>query len=360
MRILITGVCGFVGSRIASSFLDLIAGVEIYGIDNLVRPGSEGNRNALAARGIRFLHGDIRLRSDMDLLPACDWVVDAAANPSVLGGVDGRSSPRQLCEHNLSGTLNIVEYCREKRAGLVLLSTSRVYSVRDLAALPMKVAGDSFALDESGLLPGGVGRFGLAEDFPVRQPNSLYGATKLASEIMALEYGSAFGFPVWIDRCGVIAGAGQFGTAEQGIFSYWLHAHAARLPLRYIGFGGKGLQVRDAFHPDDLARIVAAQVQRGNPPPDPIYNLGGGARNAMSLAQLNAWCDSRFGAHAPTPDPQPRLFDVPWTIMDYGRAKREFGWAPGRSLTSILDEIAGHVAENPGWLKRSGAVSGAI
>lgn len=360
MNILITGICGFVGSRLAYALAELIPGAQLHGIDNFLRPGSEGNRNGLAAKGIRFVHGDVRMRSDLDILPASDWVIDAAANPSVLGGVDGRSSPRQLSEHNLSGTLNILEYCREKRAGLVLLSTSRVYSVRDLAALQMKVCGEAFALDENAPRPNGVSAAGLTEDFPVRQPNSLYGATKLASEVMALEYGLAFGFPVWVDRCGVLAGAGQFGTAEQGIFSYWLHAHAARLPLRYIGFGGLGLQVRDAFHPDDLAQLVAIQIQRSHPPPDPVYNLGGGAQNAMSLAQLTAWCNQRFGSHTPAPDPKPRLFDVPWTVMDYGRAAREFGWTPRRSIASILDEIAAHVLENPEWLKRAGALLGPI
>jgi len=70
-------------------------------------------------------------------------------------------------------------------------------------------------------------------------PLSLYGSTKLASETLALEYGAAYGFPVWINRCGVLAGAGQFGTAKQGIFLFWLHAWHSRRPLRYIGFGGK-------------------------------------------------------------------------------------------------------------------------
>ena len=92
---------------------------------------------------------------------------------------------------------------------------------------------------------------------------------------MALEYGETFGFPVWINRCGVLAGAGQFGTAEQGIFSYWLHAHAAKLPLRYIGFGGRGLQVRDAFHPDDLAALIALQLSVA-PTEDPVFHAGGG------------------------------------------------------------------------------------
>lgn len=355
MRILITGICGFVGSRLATQFQERIAGAQIFGIDNLLRPGSEQNRNELQSRGIRFQHGDLRVQSDVDSLAACDWVIDAAANPSVMAGVDGRSSPRQVAEHNLSGTLNILDYCRQHKAGLILLSTSRVYSVRDLAALPMEPRDNAFALNASATLPAGVTAKGLDEAFPVRAPISLYGATKLSSEVMALEYGLTFGFPVWIDRCSILGGAGQFGTAEQGIFSYWLRAHAARLPLRYIGFGGHGWQIRDGFHPDDLAALIAIQMQR-TPPADPIYNAGGGPENAMSLAQLTAWCDARFGPHQPQPDAKPRPFDVPWVMMDTSRAANELGWRPQRSLESILDEIADHALANPDWLKRSAAV----
>jgi CDP-paratose 2-epimerase len=355
MKVLITGICGFVGSQLAKALTQQISDLTIYGIDNLLRPGSESNRSELARLGIRYVHGDIRLRSDVEALPACDWVVDAAANPSVLAGVDGRSSPRQLSEHNLGGTLNILEYCRTHKSGFVLLSTSRVYSVRDLASLPVRSQDQAFVLDESQSLPAGVRTSGITELFPVRQPISLYGATKLSSEIMALEYGLTFGFPVWINRCGVLAGAGQFGTAEQGIFSYWLHAHAARLPLRYIGFGGHGHQVRDAFHPADLAQLVALQLRR-DPPPDPVYNVSGGARNSMSLAQLTAWCDARFGAHPPQPDTSPRPFDIPWLVMDYSRTANDFGWHPTRSIHHILDEIGTHVRANPDWLSRCGAV----
>jgi CDP-paratose 2-epimerase len=171
---------------------------------------------------------------------------------------------------------------------------------------------------------------------------------------MAVEYGSTFGFPVWINRCGVLAGAGQFGTAEQGIFSYWLHAHAARLRLRYIGFGGRGYQVRDAFHPEDLADLLTSQMRR-DPPQDAIYNAGGGASNTMSLAQLTGWCDDRFGKHEPESDLQARPYDIPWLVMDSSRIAREFGWVPKRSLPSILDEIATHVRNNPDWLVRCAA-----
>lgn len=355
MKLLITGICGFVGSRLALALRERIEGLEVVGIDNLLRPGSETNRSELAAHGIKFVHGDLRLRSDIESLPACDWVLDAAANPSVLAGVDGKSSPRQLAEHNLGGTLNILEYCREHKAGLVLLSSSRVYSVRDLASLPVREGNNALELDTAKPLPTGVSPVGIAEAFSVSQPISLYGATKLSSEIMALEYGHTFGFPVWIDRCGVLAGAGQFGTAEQGIFSFWLHAHAARLPLRYIGFGGLGHQVRDAFHPEDLASLIQMQILRG-PCSDPVYNVGGGASNAMSLAQLTAWCDAHFGKHEPKSDSRSRPFDIPWVVMDYSRTARDFGWAPRRSVTSILEEIEAHVRSNPGWLARCGAL----
>lgn len=355
MNVLITGACGFVGSRLALALLERLEGVRIFGIDNLSRAGSEGNRSRLAAQGIRFIHGDLRSASDVEALPACDWVIDAAANPSVLAGVDGKASPRQLYEHNLDGTLNVLEYCRKTKAGLFLLSSSRVYSVRDLAALPMQVQGNAFRLQAGEIHVSGVTELGITEQFPVRQPISLYGATKLSSEIMALEYGASFDFPVWINRCGVLAGAGQFGTAEQGIFSYWLHAHAARLPLRYIGFGGKGCQVRDAFHPEDLAELIVMQM-RTAPVVDAVFNVAGGVRNSMSLAQLTAWCDDRFGAHTPQPDTTPRPFDIPWMVMDYTRVQNTFGWVPKRSLLSILDEIAEHVKNNPGWLARTGAL----
>jgi CDP-paratose 2-epimerase len=354
MKILITGICGFAGSHLAIALAERIGNVEIVGIDNLLRPGSETNRAKLISLGVRFLHGDLRMRSDVDGLPDCDWVIDAAANPSVLAGIDGRSSARQLGEHNLNGTMNILEYCRERKAGLVLLSTSRVYSVAHLSALPVAERNSAFTLAPDASLPVGVSREGVMETFPVRQPISLYGATKLCSEIMAVEYGGAFNFPVWVNRCGNLAGAGQFGTAEQGIFSYWIHSHARRSRLRYIGFGGHGYQVRDAFHPVDLAELICLQILR-DPPADPVYNAGGGNRNAMSLAQLAKWCDDRFGRHEPEIDAQPRPFDIPWMVMDYSRANKELGWAPKRSLDGILSEIAVHAETHPEWSAVCGA-----
>jgi CDP-paratose 2-epimerase len=350
MKVFITGVCGFVGSSLALALMEQDAAISVSGADNFTRPGSEANRLRLKRRGVQVIHGDVRLPSDLESLPPADWVIDAAANPNVLAGVDGRSSSRQVVEHNLVGTLNVLEHCKTTRAGLILLSTSRVYSAAALSTLPLAVRGQRFELDETMPLPPGVSAAGIREEFATSSPISLYGGTKLASEVLALEYGATFGFPVWINRCGVLAGAGQMGTAGQGIFSYWLHAYARRRPLTYIGFEGAGRQVRDAFHPEDLARLVLRQMAADQTSPR-LFNIGGGADNAMSLAELSDWCRDRFGGHPVGSDPGPRRFDVPWVVMDSTLATKCLGWRPQRTLPDILDEIASHVEHNPDWLE---------
>ena len=355
MRLLITGVCGFAGSSIAESLLARRPGLSIAGIDNLMRPGSEGNRGRLRKLGVAVTHGDIRAASDFASLPASDWVIDAAANPSVLAGVRSGSSSRQLFEHNLAGLVNVLEYCKANQAGLLLLSSSRVYSIPALAALPLKDCGNSFQLDESAPLPRGVTAKGIGVAFSTSPPVSLYGSTKLASEALALEWGAAFDFPVWINRCGVLAGAGQFGTPDQGIFSYWINAHLQKRPLRYIGFDGRGKQVRDALHPRDLADLLHAQMETGRSGGQRIYTAGGGRDNSMSLAQLTSWCDSRFGPLLPEADARPRPYDVAWIAMDNTAAERDFGWRVATPIQDVLEEIASHARRHPDWLERSEA-----
>ena len=353
MRILITGICGFVGRALTDALLERVDGVAVSGIDNLIRPGSESNRARLKEMGIEFVHGDVRMASDFEALPKADWVIDAAANPSVLAGVNGTSS-RQLFEHNLASAVNVLEYCKKHGAGLLMLSSSRVYSIPALSSLPLKIEGDAFALDTSKPLPGGVSICGIGPSFSTAAPVSLYGSTKLASEVLALEYGSAFDFPVWINRCGVLTGAGQFGTPDQGIFSYWLNAHKCRRPLRYIGFNGTGRQVRDAFHPGDLADLLLAQMNTPRQDGRRTYTAGGGPENTMSLAQLNDWCDDRFGRNSPAAVTRPRPYDIPWIVMDYSEAQQDFGWAPKRKLPTVLEEIADHAEQHPEWLQVSG------
>jgi CDP-paratose 2-epimerase len=178
----------------------------------------------------------------------------------------------------------------------------------------------------------------------------LYGASKLASEALALEYGQAYGLPVVVNRCGVLAGGTQFGVPAQGIFSFWIRSYALGRRLTYIGFGGAGHQVRDALHPDDVADLIVRQMQQPGAGGRAVWNVGGGPARAMSLAQLSRWCARECGEHQVERDPQPRRFDIPWMVIDSRLVSAAYGWQPRIALTDILDEIAGHHREHPDWL----------
>ncbi|HEY1107064.1 MAG TPA: NAD-dependent epimerase/dehydratase family protein, partial [Opitutaceae bacterium] len=321
-----------------------------------IRPGSESNRAELKRLGVKLFHGDLRAASDLETLPAVDWVIDAAANPSVLAGVDGKTSSRQLIEHNLGGTVNMLEFCKQHRAGFILLSTSRVYSIAPLAALPMTADNDAFhpALPLPPSLHLSLSTSGLTEQFPTGAPISLYGSTKLASEALALEYGETFGLPVFVNRCGVLAGAGQFGRADQGIFAYWINAWLRRRPLKYIGFGGTGHQVRDCLHPRDLLPALERQLAAPKlEASERIANFSGGITSAMSLKQLSAWCAGRLGTHTVAADLTPRPFDIPWIVLDSAKAQRLWQWQPQTPTSAVLEEIAAHAEKHPDWLDLS-------
>jgi CDP-paratose 2-epimerase len=416
MHLLITGGCGFVGSAIAKWFLserflseELDAGSASQGsfksslrltlVDNLMRAGSQTNLASLECLGADVVIGDLRDRDFVESLPACDWVIDCAANPSVLAGIglagigpagigpagidlsEKNESPSQrLVDHNLGSTIHLLEYCKRHRAGMVLVSSSRVYSIRELARIACRIENSSLLFDwdriESENLIPGISRQGIRESFSIEPPLSLYGTTKLASEWLAKEYANAFDFPLWINRCGILAGAGQFGKADQGIITYWMHRYLYRHPLRMFGFQGTGAQVRDCLHPEDLAKLIHLQIletqrlatqQGGQAPledsPKPItVNVSGGTDSAFSLQELHEWCARRWGSERFGPlsnlqrIDQPRPYDAPWIVLDARNARQAWNWEPLRNRLSIWEEIAEHAEENPNWLQISGGI----
>ena len=195
----------------------------------------------------------------------------------------------------------------------------------------------------------------MSENFSTQAPVSLYGCTKLTSEALALEYGETFGFPVYINRCGVLAGAGQFGRADQGIFAYWINSHLRKKNLGYIGFDGLGHQVRDCLHPRDLAPLLLSQIasQSTLPTENRVLNVSGGVESAMSLRQLTAWCDDRSRPHLVVSKPENRRFDIPWMVLDSSKARSLWSWQPTLGVSAILEEIASHAEANLNWLEIS-------
>lgn len=338
MKILITGIAGFVGSRLAQYFKTHHHDIEIIGIDNLSRKGSEFNLPFLKELGCKFIHGDIRNKEDVQELPAINWVIDCAANPSVLAGINGGTA--QLINHNLGGTLHLLEKCRKDQAGFIMLSTSRVYSIEALNKIPLSANENRFLVDSTMPFPTGFTAEGVTSSFGTNAPISLYGATKLASEVMALEYSYAFNIPVWVNRCGVIAGAGQFGKIDQGIFSFWMYQWLTQKPLSYIGFEGTGHQVRDFFSPNDLGNLISKQIHQPNKQAPKIVNAGGGLASSMSLKELNEYCIHKFGFNKEIiQSKESRAFDIPYYVTDNAEVQKYWDWQPTEDKIKLLDDI---------------------
>lgn len=338
MRVVITGGAGFVGSSLALAFREKHPRAEIVAFDNLRRRGSELNLERFRARDIAFVHGDVRSADDLAELPKTfDLFVDASAEPSVLAGLEG--SPSYLLATNLGGTLNCLELVRTRGKALVFLSTSRVYSMGPLRELALKEGPTRLELEPRQQQPG-VSARGVAEDFATYLPRSLYGASKLASELVIQEYASTYGLKAIIDRCGVIAGPGQFGKVDQGVFTLWVAHHVFNQPLKYTGFGGTGKQVRDLLHPDDLMRAIELQLADLDRLSGQTFNLGGGLEISTSLAELTALCQKLTGTKvAIASEPATSPVDIPWYVTDSSRAQKAFGWKPQKGVGAIVGEI---------------------
>jgi CDP-paratose 2-epimerase len=319
----------------------------VTAFDNLHRRGSELALPRLRSAGVEFVHGDVRITDDVNALPPADLIIDASAEPSVQAGYGG--DPRYLLNTNLGGTLNCLEYARRHGSRVIFLSTSRVYSMAALRALPLHPARERLALPAGS---GGTGwsEGGISEDFPTTAPRSLYGTSKLASELLVEEYAAAFGVPAIVNRCGVIAGPWQMGKVDQGFFALWAACHLYGRRLRYIGFGGTGRQVRDVLHIADLFDLLSKQDSHFERHAGRCYNIGGGNALSISLAELNAKCREQTGSTLePEGDPTTRAADVPYFVTDIRAVTEAAGWVPKRSLDTIL-------ADTLDWLRRCRAI----
>lgn len=334
-RILITGGAGFIGSNLAVHLRSAWPDASVVCMDNLYRKGSELNLPRLQAFGIAFHRGDIRQPDDFPQGPF-DYLVECSAEPSVLAGQDG--SPDYLFQTNLVGAYHCLEKARLWNAGLLFLSTSRVYPVARLENHPWAEQETRFTwLDEG---TPGMSSHGVSESLELSGARSLYGSTKLAAELFIEEYRSTYGLKAIVNRCGVVAGPWQFGKVDQGVIAHWVMAHLFQRPLTYIGYGGHGKQVRDVLHVLDLCELITLQLADFNAWDGWLGNVAGGLAHSLSLCELTELCRSVTGQTVPiSADLQPRPSDLRVFIANCSRLFSRTSWRPRRSPCQIVEDL---------------------
>jgi CDP-paratose 2-epimerase len=343
-KILITGGAGFVGSSIAIKLKANYPAYEIFCLDNLKRKGSELNVSRFSQLDIQFIHGDIRNKEDFDAIPNVDFVIEASAEPSVMAGLDG--TPDYLINTNLMGTINCLNFAKKSKAKFIFLSTSRVYPIKAIEKLSYIETDTRFELADNQIIEG-VSSKGIAENFPLNGARSLYGATKLASELIIQEYQEFYGLETVTNRFGVVTGPWQMGKADQGVMVLWVAKHFYQQQLAYIGYGGTGKQTRDMLHINDLYRLVDYQMHNFAVINGEILNAGGGVATSASLLELTAICQKVMGKTIPiAPILEGRSADIPIYITDNTKVTKLTGWKPELSIQDIVVDITNWISDN--------------
>ncbi len=342
MNIVITGGCGFVGSNLSIDLKN--QGHHVTCFDNLSRRGSEIILQRILDHGCNFLHADIRNTEDFIKLGYnFDLMIECSAEPSVLSGSRG-SDAYYLINNNLVGFINCLEYCRIQKVPIIFLSTSRVYPYDKLNSLNYNEKKTRFEISDNQEY---ASKNGVSIHFPLDGVRSLYGATKLAAEFLLKEYSINYDLPSLINRFGVIAGPWQLGKVDQGVFTYWLANHYFKRDLKYIGYGGKGKQVRDLLHIDDLISLVNLQVGQISKYRGEIFNAGGSDFSSLSLLETTGLCQEITGNVVKIdPELTNRPADMIWYKTDNSLTEEEFNWEPRRDAKTILTDIYNWLHKN--------------
>lgn len=346
---LITGGCGFVGSNLAIQFKLNYPNSRVISLDNLKRQGSEFNIKRLKEHEVEFIHGDIRNKEDFDSLPNIDILIECAAEPSVLSGID--TTPDYVLNTNLVGTINCLNFAKQNKAKFIFLSTSRVYSIKTLNQVKYKTEETRFSIENNQTL-NGLSVKGVNEKFGIDGARSFYGTSKLSSELIIQEYNEFYNLQSIINRCGVLAGPWQMGKVDQGVVALWLAKHFWKKELNYIGFGGEGKQVRDILHIKDLFKLLDIQVKNFKKYNGKTFNVGGGNEVSVSLSELTEICENVTGNKINISKIQKnRSADIPIYISDNSKIQELSSWKPEYSPTQIINDTFKWLKKNESTLK---------
>ena len=339
MKILVTGSSGLIGSEVVTYFDQL--GWEVHGVDNNMRAdffGIQGdtrwNRERLQRECPGFVHHevDVRDRGAIDLCLASlkpGAVVHAAAQPS-----HDLAATRPLDDFDVNavGTLNLLEATRihAPEAVFVHMSTNKVYgdAPNELPLRELELRWDYQREEDAG---------GIREDMRIdRSKHSIFGASKVAADVMVQEYGRYYGMRTCCLRGGCLTGPNHSGVELHGFLNYLVKVNVTG--ARYRVFGYKGKQVRDNIHAYDVARFIELFIQ--SPKSGEVYNLGGGRENSCSILEAFQQVEAMTG--------KPMEYDYVdknregdhiCYISDLTKMRSHFpAWDISKSLTDILEE----------------------
>lgn len=333
---MVTGSGGLIGA--ASSRRLLREGWQVHGLDNDQRArffGPEGS-TAAAIRELAEIRGyhhhalDVRDRAGVrDLVAEArpELIIHAAAQPSHDKAAE---IPFDDFETNAVGTLNLLEAARAwaPEAAFCFTSTNKVYGDRpNQLALRERATRWEYA----------DGREGIGEDMSTDQClHSLFGASKLAADMLCQEYGRYFSLPVGIFRGGCLTGPQHAAVEQHGFLNYIIRCAVRGEPYTIHGYQGK--QVRDQLHAEDVAELFmqfAAVPRVGE-----VYNLGGGRANSISVRETIAWLAERGYKLRASYDDQPRRGDHICYISDLSKLRAHYPrWRPRHGLDAMLEEL---------------------
>jgi CDP-paratose 2-epimerase len=341
-KALVTGSCGLIGSEVCTHLFK--NGYSIVGIDNNERAvffGPEGDTSRSLDRlrstiaGYRHINIDIRDRAKiLDLLAEVkpDAIVHTAAQPS---HDRAAAIPFDDFDTNAVGTLNLLEATRRAcpESPFVHMSTNKVYgdlpNTIALKELPTRWDYADAAFEH-----------GIAETFSIDQSkHSLFGASKVASDVMVQEYGRYFNMPTCCLRGGCLTGPNHSGVELHGFLSYLVRCNVEG--REYKLFGYKGKQVRDNIHSEDVANFILAFLQA--PRSGEVYNIGGGKENSCSVLEAFSSVEKLTGkAQRYSYVDQNRVGDHICYYSDLRKMMSHYpNWRITHSLQNIFAEIAG-------------------
>jgi len=343
-KILILGGCGFVGANLSLYFAE--KGYKVTAFDNLARRGSEYNLDDFKNKGVKFVHGDIRCKEDFDNLGTFDAICECSAQPSA---IDGYNNPYYDFSNNTIGLFNVLEFARkqENKPAVIFWSTNKVYSGDKINSFELYESDTRYRwiLQESST-KGWDSRYGFSNEFSIDGgQHSIYGMSKVMSDLACQEYFDAFGVKTVVNRFSCLAGPRQWGKSAQGWVAWWAIAAMFNLPLVYIGWKGK--QVRDALFIDDICKLVEMEIDSIDKVKGQVFNIGGGKDISLSLIEATSLVEREFNRKMKISIiEEPRKADHVIYISDIRKIKEAIGWEPKIGVEEGYQQIIRWVTNN--------------